>query len=259
MPVLKFGKIDDWTGIRLLSFMVHPNNEKIRKEYLAWLSVQSSLERAKWLKKVFGNKELKVQLNAYDELKTLIKAPSYKEVIERGENSIKKAFVAGEILYGICCFHHSYRTNKVGVNKIVWLIEDSMTRRRSTALKVVKRREILNYWKEYKSVAHFWCALRLLKYKFGVRGYPDCTPLRNKENALLLIAAAEEIRKFGENYFWHNNEPHPVLPKGECLRLPKGFSLPKFDKIVWRKPSLRQVNFLTEKFPPLEGIFKKKR
>ena len=68
----------------------------------------------------------------------------------------------------------------MGVNKIVWLIEDSMTRRRSTALKVVKRRAILNYWKEYKSVAHFWCALRLLKYKFGVRGYPDCTPLRNK-------------------------------------------------------------------------------
>jgi hypothetical protein len=256
MPTLRLGKIDDWIGIRLLSFMVHPNDEKIRKEYLAWLSVQSSLEWAKMVEKKSDNKELKFQLNAYDELKTLIKAPSYKEVIERGENSIKEASIAGEILYAICSYHHFYKTNKVGVNKAVWLIEESMDRRRSTALKVVKRRKILNYWKEYKSVAHFWCALRLLKYKFGVKGYPDCTPLQNKENTLLLIAAAEEIRKFGEHYLWHKNEPS-VLPRGECLRLPKSFPAKKFDNIVWPKPSPRQNNFLADKYPPLKRIFKK--
>ena len=161
MPILKLGEIDDWIGIRLYTFMAHPNDEKTREEYLAWLKVKASLEQARQIERISGNKKLEFQLNAYDELKTLIKAPSYKEVIERGERSIKEASIAGEILYVICTYHHFYKTNKVGVNKAVWLIEDSMNRRRSTALKVVKRTKILKYWKEYNSVAHFWCALKL--------------------------------------------------------------------------------------------------
>jgi hypothetical protein len=253
MPILKLGERDDWIGIRLYTFMAHPNDERNRTEYLAWLKVQAALANAKRIEKLSGNKKLEFQLNAYDELKTLIKAPSYKEVIERGERSIKEASIAGEILYIICTYHHFYKTNKVGVNKAIWLIEDSMNRRRSTALKVVKRTKILKYWKEYKSVAHFWCALKLLSSILKIKGYPDCKLLQKKHQALNLIAVAEEIRRFGENFSWHTGMP-PVLLKGKCLRLPKSFPLPKISIEKWPKPSPRQKKFLTKNFPSLKNF-----
>ena len=253
MPILKLGEIDDWIGIRLYTFMAHPNDEKIREEYLAWLKVKTSLEQASRIERISGNKKLEFQLNAYDELKTLIKAPSYGEVIERGKRSIVEASIAGEILYGICQYHYAYKTNKVTVNKMVWLIENSMRRRPTRILKSVKRRKILDYWREYKSVAHFWCALKLLSSVLKIKGYPDCNLLREKHQALNLIAVAEEIRRFGENFSWHTGMP-PVLPKGKCLRLPKSFPLPKISIEKWPKPSPRQKKFLTQKFPSLEKI-----
>ena len=41
------GDSKNWSGLRLVSFMVHPDNKIFREEYLAWLVVGEVYRRKK--------------------------------------------------------------------------------------------------------------------------------------------------------------------------------------------------------------------
>jgi len=257
MPVMKLlGKYtgENWLGIRLYSIMAHPNGSAMRDQFMAWSFIQTLSKNAKWLEKKSGNKNLKWQLECRDELQTILKAPSYSEITKRTNSNIEEASITGELIYAIMLFHKTYDTTKVGVNKAVYLIKTMMERRKKSVLRKVSDRTLIKYLEKYRGVSHLWAALRLLKSQFGSRGYPDCLPLMEKQNALLLLSVSEEIRKAGEEFLWHINEP-PLFEKNICWKPPPSFKLPKLKPLNWPPPSKRQKEILLNKYPRLKQVF----
>jgi len=270
---------ENWLGVRLYSIMAHPNDPDMRDQFMAWSFIQTLSNNAKWLEKKSGNKNLKWQLDCLDELRIILNAPSYSEVTKRTDSNVEEASITGEIVGAIMLFHKTYGTTKVGVNKAVYLIKTLMDRRPKSVFRkrsdrtlmdrrpksVFRKRSdrtLFKYLEEYKSVSHLWAALRLLKNQFGSKGYPDCSPLLEKQNALLLLSVSEEIRKVGENFRWYDesyDEPIEVDPhlfkKNICWKPPPSFKLPDLKTLQWPKPSERHKRILTNKDSRLKQFF----
>jgi len=265
MPVMKLlGALphEDWLGIRLYSIMAHPNDPVLQDQFMAWSVIQHLSNNAKLIEKKSGQKNLNWQLECLDAIRIILNAPSYSEVTKRTDSNIEEAQTTGEIVGAIMMFHKTYGTTKVGVNKAVYLIETLMARRKKSVLKSVGERTLQKYLKKYKSVSHLWAALWLLKNQFGSRRYPDCSPLLEKQNALLLLSVSEEIRNVGENFRWYDesyDEPIEVDPhlfkKNICWKPPRSFKLPELETLQWPKPSERQKRILTNKDSRLKQFF----
>ena len=257
MPEMKLlGKYphENWLGIRLYSIMAHPNDPDMRDQFMAWSFIQTLSNNAKWLEKKSGNKNLKWQLDCLDELRIILNAPSYSEVTKRTDSNVEEASITGEIVGAIMLFHKTYGTTKVGVNKAIYLIKTLMDRRKKSVLKRVGERTLLKYLEKYRGVSHLWAALWLLKSQFGSKGYPDCLPLMEKQNALLLLSVSEEIRKAGEKFHWHSNHP-PLYQKNICLRPPRNLKLSNLKFLNWPSPSNRQKEILINKYSSLKQVF----
>jgi len=265
MPAMKLlGALphEDWLGVRLYSIMAHPNDTVLQDQFMAWLVIEHLCKDAKRIEKKSGNKNLKWQLECLDELRTILNAPSYSEVTKRTDSNIKEASIVGEIVGTIMKFHKTYGTTKVGVNKAIYLIKTMMDRRKKSVLKRVGERTLLKYLEKYKSVSHLWAAFWLLKNQFRSRGYPDCLPLLEKQNALLLLSVSEEIRKAGEKFRWYDesyDEPIDVDPhffkKNICWKPPPSFKLPKLKTLQWSLPSERQKRNSPQQIPQIKAGF----
>jgi hypothetical protein len=217
-------KCHDWAAHRLMAVMLHPNDKALREEYLLWKVVSEVNERNKtgWNNsKILKTNKLSDEFERYGGVSGLMQAHSCKEIINLSNKSAERGYLVGEMVYGILKFKKDPNAPDLRVNKIIELIKlvssnpDISEKKYSTEVQ-------FKYWKEFKSVSHLWCAVRILHM---TKKRPDINKVRIIENIPSLLSLSEEIRIFCEAYKWHTNRP-PLLQKGETWTPPKTLKLP---------------------------------
>jgi hypothetical protein len=92
-------------------------------------------------------------------------------------------------------------------------------------------------WNNYKSVAHLWAAVQLLRGKDPLRllrgkVIPQWGGLTSPQGFQLFLAYAEFWRHFGITHIavpTHRHDPAPVVSDVETWTVPAGFALPPVD------------------------------
>jgi len=216
-------KYNDWAAHRLMAVMLHPNDKALREEYLLWKVIHEVDERNKagWNNsKILKTNKLGDEFERYGGVSGLMQAHSRKEIINLSNKSAERGYLVGEMVYGILKFKRDPEAPDLGVNKIIELIKlvssnpDISEKKYSTEVQ-------FKYWKEFKSVSHLWCALRILH---TTKKRPDINKVRIIENVPPLLSLSEEIRRFCEAYKWHTKRP-PLLQKGKTWTPPKSLIL----------------------------------
>ena len=235
MPTLDLGDfkngLDNWAGIRVLASMVYPDDKVRREYYLAWLKTEDFINHCEMVERKSGQKNLNFILDNTKDLKAVMKAPSHNDVMKHANQFIEQAALAGEMLFAIGKFANATELENIGVNQAAYLLQEGLKRGKSKSQRQVKERTLQTYWSYYKPVAHLWCAMKLLRRQFGVRGYPDCNLFKDKANLIPILAVANQVKLFGETFRWHINQ-EPLLSKNSCLIPPKAFHIPR-GKINW--------------------------
>lgn len=217
-------KLSAWAGFRLMAVMLHPQDKKLRAEFLLWKVVREVHERQKagWNNsKILEADKLGEEFEKYGGTGRLLKARSQDEILRLSNKSVAKAWLVGDMLCGILKIYKDPRTQNIGKNKVVTLIE-LISQNPKKSSHQYKARSLYDYWKEFNAVSHLWCALRLQHVK---RGGANINALTDSETVPPLIGLSEEIRKFCESFKSHPNFPS-LLKKEESWTPPNSLKLP---------------------------------
>jgi hypothetical protein len=216
-------KLSAWAGFRLMAAMLHPQDKKMRDEYLLWQVISQVNERNKagWNNsKILKTNKLSDEFERYGGVSGLMQARSHDEIINLSNKSKEKGYIVGEIIYGILKFKRDPNAPSMRINKIIELI-GLVTSDPGKSEKTYKPRVLFKYWKEFNPVSHLWCALRILH---TIKNRIYFNKLESIENIPPLLSLSEEIRKFCEASKWHTNMP-PLLQKGKTWTPPKSLKL----------------------------------
>ena len=253
MPVMDLGDwgkgIDGYTCIALSSYMFHPNDSKKRNESIAKNLQNAKIkaeknyvsDREKLIKKIckeggIGLSDEAIQgmesrkqenirslkdgferiIDTLGGEKTLLNSPSYDDVLKQYCEKSKAGIIVGNILtYIMRLENHGGSFNK----------SNYMTGKLfgDTGFSVAKKTRI-EYWVEYKSVAHLWAAF--VPSLFDLPGPNPAIP----EHLPEFFWIADKYRKFGEEYHAPRAKKNTKILDGKkTWKIPTGFPTDKID------------------------------
>jgi len=236
--------------IRILSIMFFPKEQDQQKERNEFVScflasqILNSNRLEECLKQVSQSKD-----HAPLELliRTLLHSPAFSDLEDKIATIFNRANIAGEILVGIFQFNKTLPDKQIGVKKSSFFrskygeYQTQIKMRGGKKTQVPKRKvrklsssTIQNYWEEFKSVAHFYAALRFFH---GTRGKIKFNPkLLTPDNLLDFIAISRKIGDFGINYVPIQGEQKPIISKKELWTIDTNFHLPNIELKFSRPP-----------------------
>jgi len=249
-----------WSDIdRILSIMCFPKKQDQHKErdQLVSCFLASRILNSNGIKEFLDKVSTPNDHTPLELLiKTLLHSPAFSDLKEKVAAITYKADVAGEILRGIFRFNETLPTEHLGVKKSSFLLsnfgkyqtQDRM--KDGKKVKVPKRivrklgkSTVENYWEEYKSVAHFYAALRFYPGKGRQRkiNWNLLTP----DKFLDFIVISNKIVEFGIKYIPKHGQREPLISKGDVWTIDTNVPLPKIELKFpptprWVKEALKQ-------------------
>lgn len=184
--------------------MLFPNDDMARRQCFAAEST-----RAKVLDCADADR---LEIAARD-LRLLIDAPAYGDLKKIVADNTKRAIVAGDILMGLYVMHR-FKVPEPSMNKAKFVAQEyAKTAKYGDGTRMnVSERMILEFWNEYKSVAHFWAAFRINRaYPYA----PDEDVFISKE----FPEVAVEMYRFGIGFIPFRAKA-PILDAEESWALP---------------------------------------
>jgi len=216
------------------STMVFPNDENLRNQNYAVQVAQYELGEMVHL----SQRDVSSKAASFDVpinsrfLELLIEAPAKSELQRLRDENTKKAVVAGNILMSF------YLMQKCGIpepsmKKAVYLCRKYANAKRNKygdgSRMDISEAKIRQCWEQYKSVSHFWAALKLHQDYL----LTDASDVFSEEGFPHFLQAAVEIYHFGINFIPKRARPQKTILNSEsCWYLndgikPANFELPE--------------------------------
>jgi hypothetical protein len=217
MPTINLdGDLDDIGRVRAI--MAFPNDSELRDHYIVAHTASDLVDGAT------GSNAISVSV---DDFRRLIAAKSYQDIETLYTDSIKKGYVAGDLLGTLYVMEH-FNLPEPSINKAIHAAQ-GLAKRESygdgTKMHVSKR-VIQDIWKEYKSVAHFWAAFRLNQDYQVVRQEDLFSP----KGFLPFLGMSAALWDFGCQFIPLRASPRePILNRDESWCLPASIAIPSLE------------------------------
>ena len=214
------------------STMVFPNDENLRNQNYAVEVAQYELKEMarlsrKWMSSTSSISEIPINSRC---LELLIEAPAKSELQRLRSENTRKAIVAGNILLSY------YLMEKCGVpepsmKKAVYLCKNYAKKNKygDGSRMDISEAKIRKCWEQYKSVSHFWSALRLHQDYL----LTDASDVFSEEVFPYFLQVVAEIYHFGINFVsMRGKTKKAILDSKTCWYLndgikPANLELPK--------------------------------
>jgi len=174
-------------NLKLLAFMVFPNDESLRDAFMTVGTPSVFL--------------------------TMLKP--------KRNNAMEKGHVAGSVLYFLAMLDSE---NQASLLKAKWIVEKDLEQAKTLDGKsVVSSHQSINKaWKDYLPVAHLWAAHRFLIGKYRVtRQNNDPAINENEKDFIEFIATANWLSKFLLNYVpQHSQNKTPLVQENQLHIIP---------------------------------------
>ncbi|MDP2141622.1 MAG: hypothetical protein Q8L20_12505 [Gammaproteobacteria bacterium] len=201
----------------ILSIMLFPNDEALRNQNyginVAKLELSKADERSeKWLSP--QSESLEPSLSTRKITTLLIDAPSDADFKKIRTERMKRGCIAGQVLTSLYLMDR-FKWEEPSLHKAIYVTEKFGKKTKySDGSKLPAESKIKEYWKEYKSVAHFWAALELNgSYTFVSDKY-DCF---SDKGFTQFLQVAAGIYDFGIEFIPKRARPRkPILDAEEC-------------------------------------------
>jgi len=204
------------------STMVFPNDENLRNQNYAVKIAQYELEEMSHL-----SRERTSSMTASSDvpinsrfLELLIEAPAKSELKILRAECAKKALVAGNILLSFYLMR-KFGVSEPSMKKAVYLCKNYAKKNKygDGSRMYISEAKIKECWVQYKSVSHFWAALRLHQDYL----LTDASDVFSEEVFPYFLQVAAEIYHFGINFVSKRARPQKaILDPETCWYLNDG-------------------------------------
>ena len=199
----------------VLSLMYFPNDEARRKQFIETTRISEDIADA--------SEGTRYSLSA-EQIQVLINAPSRSVMKEHVVASIKRATNAGDVL---SCMYimHKFKNKmptlgNASIKQAIYAVKEFgiVTKYGDGQVLPRSKTTIRSNWEEYKTVAHFWAAIRLnVAYSFA----PENDHFASPESFAKFLAVASELAIFGTTYCpGHTKPPKPLIDAESTWMLP---------------------------------------
>ncbi len=245
MPYLKIDHISGNNSesavatARIMALMHFPDDQEMQKNYVAVSLANMIVSHCKQRRISQANLSIALSdfLSSVGGFESLLNAPSLKEMHQVVQEAQEKAFIAGNILYGIYWFNsmnpEADRNKKLSVNKMVFLMKGKY-----------KERKIIEFWSSFKCVSHLWAANIDL---FQAGGEIKALEIPNYGSLYELFKGAEYYQDFSLEY-WPRYKRKTLFTKDDLWLIPKNIPTPPTTKsqIKDKWGGLGKVNKVTK-------------
>jgi len=210
MPIIQFNYDSLLLNYRdVCHTMLFPNSRHLRDSYntveMMDVALGETLE--------MGEDNIEISTSM---LHRLLVSPSQKEMTKLHYKAIEKGMIAGHILFFVFIMDLD-KSYEASLRKAIYLCTKHTIFK---GVKLTTEPTIRKYWDEYKSVAHFWCAISFMRTKYGITLHA----IDSEKDAIIFFTIADSLRKFGENFSSQRNKNSPpLLDKNKLWNIPDYF------------------------------------
>ncbi len=216
---------DSLDSSRIWAIMSFPNDESLRRAYFSVCNAESVLEKT--------DEDRAVAVSA-DLLENVISAPSRDDLWDQFRQESKRGMIAGDLLltlYAMHSFHEHFPEPSIRSSIFVAQRFAKETEFEDQTKLPSSKTAIRTYFDKFRTVAHFWAALRLHEL-YSSRLDEDM--LSSADAVEAFLGNAGTLEDFGCSFVPKRAKPQlPILDPDSIWSVPEAF--PRWHP-PWKEP-----------------------